>query len=121
MQSLNSIFYNFDVFECTVIEETDIPEGGYLPWNAFVTAKTLNVRSSADFNASDNKVGVLTQGTQVKIVGFIDPKYCMIEYHWETEDGQSGEYAYISLAYLSKLPVYYITLDENYKPANPPV
>ena len=113
--------YGLEVSECTVIEETDIPEGGYLPWNAFVTAKTLNVRSSADFTASDNKVGVLTQGTQVKIIGFIEPKYCMIEYHWETEDGQSGEYAYCSLAYLSKLPTYYITLDENYKPANPPV
>ena len=112
--------YELNVDSVSVIAESDLPEGGYNYWTAFVTAKTLNVRSSADFTA-DNKVGVLNQNTEVKIVGFIEPKYCLIEYHWETADGQSGEYAYVSLAYLSKLPTFYITLDENYKPVNPPV
>ena len=112
----------FDVAEYTVITESDIPEGGYLPWTAYVTAKSLNVRSSADFSSgANNKVGVLNQNTEVKVVGFIPDRYCMIEYHWETADGQSGEYAFVSLAYLSKLPAYYITLDENYKPVNAPV
>ena len=109
-----------EVSDCDVITESEIPEGGYLPWTAFVTAKTLNVRSSADFTA-DNKVGVINQNTEVKVVGFIPDRYCMIEYHWETADGQSGEYAYVSLAYLSKLPTYYISIDENFKPTNPPV
>ena len=112
--------YELNVDSVSVITESDLPEGGYIPWTAYVTAKTLNVRSSADFTA-DNKVGVLNQNTEVKIIGFIEPKYCMIEYHWETADGQSGEYAFCSLAYLSKLPTFYITLDENYKPVNPPV
>ena len=112
----------FNVTSAAAIAEDDIPEGGYLPWTAYVTAKSLNVRSSADFSSgANNKVGVLNQNTEVKVVGFIPDRYCMIEYHWETADGQSGEYAFVSLAYLSKLPAYYITLDENYKPVNAPV
>ena len=114
--------YYLEISNASAITEDDIPEGGYLPWTAYVTAKSLNVRSSADFSSgANNKVGVLNQNTEVKVVGFIPDRYCMIEYHWETADGQSGEYAFVSLAYLSKLPTYYITLDENYKPANPPV
>ena len=114
--------YYLEISNASAITEDDIPEGGYLPWTAYVTAKSLNVRSSADFSSgANNKVGVLSQNTEVKVVGFIPDRYCMIEYHWETADGQSGEYAFVSLAYLSKLPTYYITLDENYKPANPPV
>ena len=114
--------YELNVDSVSVITESDIPEGGYLPWTAYVTAKSLNVRSSADFSSgANNKVGVLSQNTEVKVVGFIPDRYCMIEYHWETADGQSGEYAFVSLAYLSKLPAYYITLDENYKPVNAPV
>ena len=112
--------YELNVDSVSVITEGEIPEGGYIPWTAYVTAKSLNVRSTADFGAN-NKVGVLTQNTKVKVIGFIPQKYCMIEYHWETEDGQSGEYAFCSLAYLSKLPVYYISLDGDFKPVNAPV
>lgn len=114
--------YYIEVTSANAIDEADIPEGGYLPWTAFVTARSLNVRSTPDFSSTaNNKVGVLTADTEIKIVGFIEPKYCMIEYHWETEDGQSGEYAYCSLAYLAKIPSYYLTLDDGYKPVNPPV
>ena len=114
--------YYFEIQSATAITEADIPEGGYLPWTAYVTARSLNVRATPDFSSSaNNKVGVLSADTEIKIVGFIEPKYCMIEYHWETEDGQSGEYAYVSLAYLAKLPSYYLTLDDGYKAVNPPV
>lgn len=114
--------YYFEITSASAITEADIPEGGYLPWVAYVTARSLNVRATPDFSSSaNNKVGVLSADTEIKIVGFIDPKYCMIEYHWETADGQSGEYAYVSLAYLAKVPSYYLTLDDGYKPVNPPM
>lgn len=114
--------YYLEITSASAVAEEDIPEGGYLPWTAYVTARSLNVRSSPDFSSSaNNKVGLLTADTEIKVVGFIPDRYCMIEYHWETEDGQSGEYAYVSLSYLAKLPSYYLTLDDNYKPTNPPV
>ena len=113
--------YYFEITSAKAITEDEIPEGGYLPWTAFVTARSLNVRATPDFKSSTNKVGVITADTEIKVVGFVPDRYCMIEYHWETEDGQSGEYAYVSLAYLTKLPSYYLTLNDEYKAVNPPI
>lgn len=111
--------YVVEVSSYKKIEEKDIPKDDMIAYDAYITAKSLWIHKTPDFKSESNII-TLSQDTKVKVVDIIDGLYCKIEYHWE-RDGESGEYAYLSIRYLSKLPTGYITLTEEFKPENPPV
>lgn len=81
---------------CEVTGEAKGPNGGKL---MFVTASSLNVRSSPDSSVGDNKVGLLSNGDMVEVLETglgANKNWCKI-----TFDCDAG-YAYISMSYVSE-------------------
>ena len=79
---------------CEVLGEAKGPNGGTL---MYITASSLNVRSSPDSSVSDNKVGLLYSGDMVEVLEteLGNGTWCKI-----TFDCDAG-YAYISMKYIS--------------------
>ncbi len=92
---LNDVYY-YEVSDVKEISPTEIPEAGYLPWVAFITAESyLNIRSTPDFDA-DNVVGYYKRGDEIKVIGGTFGDYYMVNYN--------GRVCYIGTRYVSKLP-----------------
>ena len=94
-------YVDFDCFTlmattCEMLGEAAGPNGGRL---MFITASSLNVRSTPDSSVSDNKVGLLYSGDMVEVLETglgSNANWCKI-----TFDCDAG-YAYISMTYISE-------------------
>ena len=94
-------YVDFDCFtlmatSCEMLGEAAGPNGGKL---MFITASSLNVRSTPDSSVSDNKVGLLYSGDMVEVLETglgANSNWCKI-----TFDCDAG-YAYISMTYISE-------------------
>lgn len=81
---------------CEVLEEAQGPNGGRF---MYITASSLNVRSTPDSSVSDNKVGLLYSGDMVEVLETelgSNSNWCKIVF-----DCDAG-YAYISMTYISE-------------------
>ena len=93
-------YMDFDCFTmmvtaCEVLGEAQGPNGGKI---MFITASSLNVRSSPDSSVGDNKVGLLYEGDEVEVLETglgSNGNWCKIIF-----DCDAG-YAYISMTYVS--------------------
>ena len=89
-------YYYYEVSDVKEISPNEIPQAGYLPWVAFITAESyLNIRSTPDFDA-DNVVGYYKRGDEIKVIGGTFGDYYMVNYN--------GKVCYIGTRYVSKLP-----------------
>ncbi len=81
---------------CETLGEAKGPNGGKL---MYVTASSLNVRSTPDSSVNDNKVGLLSNGDMVEVLETglgSNSNWCKIVF-----DCDQG-YAYISMSYVSE-------------------
>ena len=94
-------YVDFDCFTmmvtaCETLGEAKGPNGGKL---MYITASSLNVRSTPDSSVGDNKVGILHKGDLVEVLETglgANGNWCKIVF-----DCDQG-YAYISMSYISE-------------------
>ena len=89
----NSDYYCYTmlVSECEVLAHGMGPNGGRI---MFITASSLNVRTSSDTSSSDNILGTLSYGDAVEVFEQDDKGWWRIEFN--------GQTAYISNKYVSE-------------------
>ena len=83
--------YTMMVSQCEVVAHGVGPNGGRI---MFITASSLNVRTSSDTSSSDNIIGTLSQGDAVEVFDQDDKGWWRIEFN--------GQTAYISNKYVSE-------------------
>ncbi len=83
--------YTMMVSECEVLAHGVGPNGGRI---MFITASSLNVRTSSDTSTSDNILGTLSQGDAVEVFDQDENGWWRIEF--------KGQTAYISNKYVSE-------------------
>ena len=93
-------YVDFDCFtlmvsSCEVLGEAQGPNGGKL---MYVTASSLNVRSTPDSSVSDNKVGLLYTGDMVEVLETNQGNGTWCKIAFDCDQG----YAYVSMNYLSE-------------------